>query len=197
MDKEKGNQQRQKQSSPSARRSTTSSRSRRRPVLFIGVSLLGLLGVGVAAIYLLSQQETDSNPVDVGTAADMSVNITATSPATAVPPTEPPQEVALQQQLRDLLKTVVGVNDILSLDIDVPGDEPPLIYVEISVSPGYNNTNIPDAFVAKVNETLNTTQYSDLVVIISDESQTVEYTFDSQNLVWSRNVLSGTAPTDS
>jgi hypothetical protein len=194
---EKNSSQQQKQSSPAARRSPFSSRSRRRPVLLIGASLLGLLGVGIAAIYLLSQQETDSLPADVGTATDTSVNITATSPATAVPPTEPPQEVTLQQQLQDWLKTVVGVNDVLSLDIDVPGDEPPLIYVEISVSPGYNNTSIPDALVAKVNETLNTTQYSDFVVIINDESQTVEYTFDSQNVVWSQTVLSGTAPSDS
>ncbi len=194
---EKNSGQQQKQSSRAARSSTSSSRSRRRPVLFIGASLLGLLGVGIAAIYLLSQQETDSPPADVGTTADTSVTVTATSPATAVPPTEPPQEVALQQQLRDWLKTVVGVNDVLSLDIDVPGDEPPLIYVEISVSPGYNTTSIPDAFVAKVNETLNTTQYSDFVVIINDETQTVEYTFDSQNVVWSQTVLSGTSSTDS
>ncbi len=192
---EKNSSQQQKQSSRAARSSTSSSLSRGRPVLFIGASLLGLLGVGIAAIYLLSQQETDSLPADVSTATD--TNVTATSPATAVPPTEPPQEVALQQQLRDWLKTVVGVNDVLSLDIDVPGDEPPLIYVEISVSPGYNTTSIPDAFVAKVNETLNTTQYSDFVVIISDETQTVEYTFDSQNVVWSQTVLSGTASTDS
>jgi hypothetical protein len=114
-----------------------------------------------------------------------------------VPPTEPPQEVDLQQQLKDWLMTVVGVTDVLSLDIDVPSDESPLVYAELNVSPGYNNTNIPDAIVAKANETLNTTQYSDFVVIINDETLVVEYSLDPETLVWNENVLADNTPPES
>jgi hypothetical protein len=163
--------------------------SRRRPVLFVGVTLL--LAVGVAAIYLLSTQGDNSAPLSGGAATATGMDTILTPQPTAVPPTEPPTEVAMQDQLRSWLGNVVGVTQVLSLDIDIPGDEAPLVYTEIDIGAGYNDTNIPNALVAKVNETLNTTQYSDFVVIMNDGSATIEYDFESQNATWSQTVLSG------
>jgi hypothetical protein len=158
-------------------------------MLLVGVTLL--LAVGIAVIYLLSAQGNDSSPVGGGAATATNANTVLTPQPTAVPPTEPPTEVAMQDQLRSWLRSVVGVTQVLSLDIDVPSDEAPLVYAEIDVSEGYNDTNIPDALVAKMNETLNTTQYSDFAVIMNDGSATIEYDFDSQNATWSQTVLSG------
>ena len=67
--------------------------------------------------------------------------------------------------------TVEGVNDVLALDIDVPNDEPPLVYAEIGVMPGYNDTRIPNIFVEKLLTIFDTTSYSDFVVIVNDGTQ--------------------------
>ena len=177
-----GNKQEQKQRRPATNGHETGSSSRQRSYFYVMVALIAFFGVLIAAIYVLSQQETDSP--------------TATAPvATQVPPTEPAQEVELQQQLRDWFMTVEGVNEVKSLDIDVPGDDSPLIYAELNVSPGYNNTSIPNAFVAKLNDTLNVTQYSDFVVIIDDGTQVVEYTLDLKNGVWNETLLNDLSST--
>jgi hypothetical protein len=189
MNTRNNNQPTPKQPSPSGSGSQSRRGSRSRPVLFVGVTLV--LAVGIAAIYLLSTRGDNSAPVSGGAATATSVDTVLTPQPTAVPPTEPPTEVAMQDQLRSWLAGVVGVTQVLSLDIDVPSDEAPLIYTEIDVDAGYNDTSIPDALVAKVNETLNTTQYSDFVVIMNDGAVTIEYDYDSQNATWSQTVLSG------
>jgi hypothetical protein len=158
-------------------------------VLIVGVTLL--LAVGIGAIYLLSTQGDNSSPVGGGAATATNADTILTPQPTAVPPTEPPTEVAMQDQLRGWLGNVVGVTQVLSLDVDVPSDEAPLVYAEVNISAGYNDTNIPDALVAKMNETLNTTQYSDFAVIMNDGTVTIEYDYDSQNATWSQTVLSG------
>jgi hypothetical protein len=184
MDTRNNRQQTPQQSSSSA----GTGRSRR--VLAGGVTLLVI--VVIAAIYLLSTRGNDSSPVGGGGAATATnANTILTPQPTAIPPTEPPTEVAMQDQLRGWLGNVVGVTQVQSLDIDVPSDEPPLIYAEVDISEGYNDTSIPEAFVAEVNQALNTTQYSDFVVIMNDGTVTIEYDFDSQNGTWSQTVLSG------
>ena len=164
--------------------------SSRRPVLFAGVTLL--LAIVIAAIYLLSTQGNTSSPsVGSGSATPINIDTILTPQPTAIPPTEPPTEVAMQDQLQSWLASVVGVTQVVSLDIDVPSDEAPLVYVELAVSPGYNDTNIPNTLVAKMNVTLNTTQYSDFAVIMNDGSATIEYDYDSQSATWTQTVLSG------
>lgn len=147
------------------------------------VVLLVLVVVSLVVIYALSQDDPDSSTTGA--------NLPATLPATTVPPTEAPQEVALQQQVRDWVLTVDGVTQVLTLDIDVPGDEPPLIYAELEVGPGHNNTSIPNQLVAKVNEVLSISQYSDFVVIMNDGTQVTEYTLNLETGGWSETVLTG------
>jgi hypothetical protein len=189
MDMRDNNRPSRKQPSPSGPGDPSGLGSSRRPVLFAGVTLL--LVVVIAAIYLLSTQGNDSSPVSGGAATATNMDTILTPQPTAIPPTEPPTEVAMQDQLESWLAGVVGVTQVLSLDIDVPGNEAPLVYAELDVSAGYNDTNIPNALVAKMNETLNTTQYSDFAVIMNDGSATIEYDYDSQTATWSQTVLSG------
>jgi hypothetical protein len=189
MDTRNNNRPSRKQPSPSEPGDQSGLRSSRRPVLFAAVTLL--LVVIIAAVYLLSTQGNNSSPESGGAATATNMDTILTPQPTAVPPTEPPTEVAMQDQSQSWLASVVGVTQVLSLDIDVPSDEAPLVYAEIDVSEGYNDTNIPNALVAKMNETLNTTQYSDFAVIMNDGSATIEYDFDSQNATWSQTVLSG------
>jgi hypothetical protein len=189
MNTRNNNRPTRKQPSPAESGDQSGLSSSRRPVLFAGVTLL--LAVSIATIYLLSTQGNNPAPVSRGGATATNTDTILTPQPTAVPPTEPPTEVAMQDQLQSWLGSMVGVTQVLSLDIDVPSDEAPLVYAEIAVSEGYNDTNIPDALVAKMNETLNTTQYSDFAVIMNDGSATIEYDFDSQNATWSQTVLSG------
>ena len=152
-----------------------------------------VLAIGGFGIYRLTQQNaapstqvTDSTAAAVapneGVTATPSIVLTAT--ATEIPPTEDSQEVNMQQQLRDWLATVEGVSQVLSFDVDIPGAEPPLVYVEVVVNSGFNNTKIPDQIVEKLNTVLNTTQYSDFTVIISDGSTTTEYDYDAASGLW-------------
>jgi hypothetical protein len=183
MDSRNNRQPTPQQSSSSA----GSGRSRR--VLAGGVTLVVI--VVIAAIYVLSTRGNDSSPVGGGAATATNANTILTPQPTAIPPTEPPTEVAMQDQLRSWLGSVVGVTQVQSLDIDVPSDEAPMIYAEVDISAGYNDTGIPEAFVGEVNQALNTTQYSDFTVIMNDGTVTIEYDFDSQNGTWSQTVLSG------
>jgi hypothetical protein len=199
MTKASDGKQKQEQPVPGAQAHRTRSRSRQRSVLYLLVAVIGLAGVSILAVYGLTRKETVSptqTPGVLHTVADSSVSATATPPATEVPPTEPPKEVSLQQQLRDWFMTVGGVSKVSSLDIDVPNNEPPLVYAEIEVTPGYNDTRIPNIFVGKLNEALATTQYSDFVIIINDGTQVVEYDFDSKNTVWSETLLADNSPAE-
>jgi zona occludens toxin (predicted ATPase) len=199
MTKANNSKQKPEPSVPDAQAQRTRSWSRQRSVLYLLVVLIGLVGVSIVAVYGLTRKATVSpteTPGVMRTVADSSVTATATPPATAVPPTEPPKEVSLQQQLRDWLVTIGGVSKVSSLDIDVPDNEPPLVYAEIEVTPGYNDTRIPNIFVGKLNEALATTQYSDFVIIINDGAQVVEYDFDSKNVVWSETLLADNSTAD-
>jgi hypothetical protein len=197
MTKASGGKQKQERPVPGAQAPRTRSRSRQRWIVYLVAALMGLVGVSIVAVYGLTRKETVSpteTPGAIHTVADSPVSTTATPPATEVPPTEPPHEVSLQQQLSDWLVTVGGVTKVSSLDIDVPDNEPPLVYAEIEVTPGYNDTRIPNMFVGKLNEALATTQYSDFVIIINDGTQVVEYDFDSKNAVWSETLLADNSP---
>jgi hypothetical protein len=164
---------------------------------YLFISLLIVFGLGILAIYGLSSRETVL-PTAVGEepsiASDSTVTVLARPSATEVPPTEAAQEVGLQQQLRDWFVGVEGVSQVLTLDVDVPIGDPPLIYAEIVVSPGFNDTRIPDMFVQKLNETLNTTDYSDFVIIVNDELRVVEYRFDSESILWHQTELTSAVP---
>lgn len=166
---------------------------RQRYQLHLIIALIVIFGLGILAIYTLSLRET-SLPTVPGEATRLTpVSTGSVSPSpsvTEVSPTENYEEVGLQQQVRDWFVTVEGVNNVLSLDIDVPGNEPPLVYAEIAVNPGFNDTRIPDILVQKLNDMLNTTQYSDLVVIINDGQQIVEYMLDLENSGWNQTELS-------
>ena len=164
--------------------------SRRRSALYFAVFLIGILVVGFALIYSLNRPTTGlpDQPVTEPTAIETAI-VSNAPVATVVPPTEPAQEVSLQQQLRDWFMTVEGVNDVLSLDIDVPNDEPPLVYAEIGVMPGYNDTRIPNMFVEKLMTIFDTPSYSDFVVIVNDGTQTVEYILDSETTTWQETAL--------
>jgi len=159
---------------------------------YLMLTMLTLAGVGLAALYIASLDESAPSSASSNVAASAPTGTTvrtAAPQATQPPPPEPSQEVELQQQLRDWLVSTTGVTNVLSLDIDVPAGEAPLVYAEIEVSPGYNNTGIPEIFAARLNEALDVTQYSDLVVIIDDGVQTVEYTFDPEARAWNETLL--------
>ena len=193
--------QKRQQASRAGKKVNTVSNSRQRSRLYILITVVIILGVSGLVIYGLSQQKpvaptevTDSTAVAVapteGVSATASVVPSAT--ATPIPPTEDSHEVSLQQQLRDWLASVDGVTKVLSFDVDIPGDEPPLAYVEVVVNSGYNDTHIPDEVVQKLNSVLNTTQYSDFAIIMNDGSSTIEYAFDSKSNSWNQTVLAAT-----
>ncbi len=161
-------------------------RSRGLSLLLGAVIFLALVVAGLVAVNALSQNESESS--GGGT------NATSTLPPTDVPPTEAPQEVALQQQVRDWVQAVEGVTQVLTLDIDVPGDEPPLIYAELEVEPGFNTTSVPNQLVAKVSEILGASQYSDVVVIMNDGTLVTEYTLNLESGGWNETILTSSAP---
>lgn len=170
--------------------------SRVRFFVYLTVSALVLAGAALATVYFLPPDDTlpttDLYDATSATSAPATDSIVAPL-ATSIPPTEPSEEVAVQNQLRSWFATVSGVTNVHSLDIDMPADEPPLVYVEIDVRPGYNNQRLPETFVAKLNEVLGVTRYSDLVVIIDDGELMIEYTFDSENTVWHETLLTSNA----
>lgn len=177
----------------------TSSESRTR--LYLVVALVIILAIGGFGIYRLTQQNAvqptqaiDSSAAAVAPteAVTATPSIVLTATATEIPPTENSQEVSMQQQLREWLATVDGVSQVSSFDVDIPGDEAPLGYVEAVVKSGYNNTKIPDAIVEKLKTVLNTSQFSDLAVILSDGSKTTEYDYDSASGSWNQTELSTT-----
>lgn len=166
---------------------TWRSRQRWMWVLAGGITLV-LVVLGAVAVAVRGQSD------DSGASNDVAANTTVTPLATMVPPTEPPREVSIQTQLADWLMTVSGVEDVLSLDIDTSTDEPPLIYAELTVSPGFNNSGIPAEFAARVNDVLLTRQYSDFVIIMGDGQQIVEYALNFQTSTWDETVLSVVSP---
>jgi hypothetical protein len=199
-------EQKRKQATTSENKVITASNSGRSR-LYILITVVVILLVGGFVIYRLMQQ--NQNPVtptqvaestsSVAVAATESSSATpsvvpsATVTATPIPPTEDSHEVTLQQQLRDWLGTVDGVSKVLSFDVDLPGDESPLGYVEIVVKSGSNDTHIPDKIVEKLKTELKTTQFTDLAVIMSDGSTTTEYDYDSKANTWNQTVLTFTA----
>jgi hypothetical protein len=180
------------------------SRNQRR--LYVLVAILVILGLSVLVIYRVSQQAPAAPnaagvPTVVGEATQIVLAVTAMPSliptATELPPTENSHEVSLQQQLRDWLSTVQGVSQVLSFDVDIPDNEAPLAYVEVNVESGYNDTHIPDEIVQKLNSVLNTTNYSDLTVIMNDVSSIVQYSFDSTVSTWNQVVLASTPSSES
>jgi hypothetical protein len=190
-------EKKQQQALRAGKKRNAKSNSRRRYPLYLFMALITILGLSILAIYRLSLPETVP-PTVAGEAtsiiSDSTARVSAGPSATEIPPTEDSQEVGLQEQLRDWFMTVDGVNNVLSLDVDVLSDGPPLVYAEIGVNPGYNDTRIPDIFMQKLNDSLNTTRYSDFVIIINDELRVVEYAFDSENIVWQQTELASTTP---
>ena len=190
-------EKKQQQALRAGKERNTKSNTRWRYRLYLLMALITIFGLSIVVIYGLSLRETVL-PTVAGEAtriiSDSTVSVSASPVVTEVLPTEDSQEVGLQQQLRDWFLTVDGVNRVSTLDVDVPGDHPPLVFAEIGVSPGYNDTRIPDVFVQKLNDALNTTQYSDFVIILNDELRIVEYMFDSENIVWHQTELAATTP---
>ena len=196
--------QKRQQASQSKTKENKGTASQSRTRLFLLVALVIILAIGGFAIYRTTQQNpvpstqvTDSTALAVapteGVTATPFVVLTVT--ATEIPPTENSQESSLQQQLRDWLATVEGVSQVLSFDVDIPGDEPPLVYVELLATAGHNDTHIPELLVQKLNETLNTTQYSDFLIIINDDQRVIEYRFNSVNNTWEQTELSSSIAT--
>lgn len=167
-------------------------RSRRRSLPYMAIVLMGILVFGAVAVALLNRDD-DESP---GPSNAIPATAAATQESTPLPPVEPTQEVALQQQLTAWFLTVAGVDSVSSLDVDVPADEPPLVYAEIAVSPGYNDSRIPETLIAHLKELLNTSQFSDVVVIIDDGAHMTEYTLDPASMVWNDNLLSGPSEPD-
>jgi len=195
--------QKRQRASQEVKKVTTEPNSQQRSRLYILITVVVILVVSGAVIYGLSQQKPAPTQVvestSVAAASTPSVSVTppaipsATATATPIPPTEDLKEVSLQQRLRDWLTDVSGVSQVLSFDVDIPGDEPPLAYVEVMVEQGYNDTHIPDKIVQKLNDELKTKQYSDFSIIMSDGSTTTEYAFDSKSSSWNQTVLAFTA----
>jgi len=198
--------QKRKQSTTSENKvnTTTNSGNSGRSRLYVLIALLVILVVGGFGIYRLSQQNAvPSTPTIEATSAAAVATSTIESAtaaptivlsptATDIPPTENGQEVTLQQSLREWLAAVKGVSKVLSFDVDIPGDEPPLGYVEVVVDSGFNDTNIPDQIAEKLKTELKTTEFSDLAVIMSDGSTTTEYDYDSKSSSWNQTQLSST-----
>jgi hypothetical protein len=194
------NQQQQQLSQTDKNVSSPAHRGRSR--LYVGIALVLILAVGGFAIYRLSQQNAvPSTPTAEGTnlavvpttqAEIATANPTIDLSPTDIPPTENGQEVSLQQKLRDWLATVEGVSKILTFDVDVPGDVLPLGYVEVVVNSGFIDTKIPGLIVEKLKTELNTTEFSDLTIILSDGSTTTEFNYDSKAGSWNQTELSST-----
>jgi hypothetical protein len=169
--------------------------------LYLLFAIVIILVIGSLAIYRLKQQTpvsstqgTDNTAVAAAPTENIAVtlSIVLNPTETEIPPTEDSQEVSLQQKLRDWLTSVQGVTQVLSFDVDIPGDEPPLVYVELVVNSGYDDTKIPDLIVKKLNDELKTTKYSDFAVIMNDGSTTTEYDYDSAGSAWNQTVLAST-----
>jgi hypothetical protein len=196
--------QKRQQSSPTDKKvsaAASSGRSR----LYILVAFVLILAIGFFAVYRLSQQNAVPPTATLeGTSAAVVPTVPAESATatptivlsptpTDIPPTENGQEVTLQRRLHDWLATVEGVSKVLTFDVDMPGDEAPLGYVEMIVNSGFNDTKIPDLIAEKLKTELNSTQFSDLTVIMSDGSTTTEYDYVSKTSSWNQIELSSTA----
>jgi hypothetical protein len=193
--------QKRQQASQTKTVTNTSALSQSRTRLYLLIVTVIILVIGGLAISRLTQQTAvpPTQVIDntaVAAVPTQSVSLTPstvlTPTETEVPPTEDSHEVSLQQKLREWLTSVDGVTQVLSFDVDIPGDEPPLVYVELVVGSGYNDTKIPDQIVKKLNDELKTTQYSDFAVIVSDGSATTEYDYDSASSSWNQTQLAST-----
>ena len=196
-------EQKRQPTSQTEQKTNSAPTSKQRLRLYILIAVVIILGVSSLIIYNLSQRKS----IPTTEVAEATRNIAASTPSTAVtvpatstvmpsatpiPPTEDSKEVSLQQRLRDWLASVEGVSQVLSFDVDIPGDEPPLGYVEVVVNSGYNDTKIPDQIAEKLKTELKTTEFSDLAVIMSDGSTTTEYDYDSKSSSWNQTELSST-----
>ena len=181
--------------------------TRRTPIL-LGIVLISIIVLG--GFLVLTLQNDDENP-EPTSAANLDVTDTNTegeptaaphtavdedaatdipTPATETPVvTEDPQELSLQEQLETWLLELEGVDSVISLDVDIPEGQPPLVYTELVVFPGNNNTAIPDAFIQHLNDSLDTTTYSDFVVIISDGQAVTEYILNIEDETWQETEL--------
>jgi hypothetical protein len=190
--------QKRQQTQQAGKAQNKQSNYRPRYFRYVLIILPILIGLSILVFYGLPRRETVLPIVVPEVTQVISVPTASVPPSsspTEVRPTENTQEASLQEQLRDWFVTVEGVKNVLSLDVDVADGEPPLVYAEILVNAGGNDTRIPDRFVQKMNETLNTTQYSDFVIIINDETRIVEYAFDSEKIMWHQTELASTTPT--
>lgn len=169
--------------------------SRMRFFAYLALSALVIAGVALAAVYFLSLDDTvpATGSDNAASAAFASADSTPAPVPTSIPPTEPSEEIEVQDALQSWFATVAGVTNVRSLDIDVPAGEPPLVYAEIDVEPGYSGQQMAETFVTKLNEVLGVTRYSDLVIIIDDGAQVIEYTFDSDDTIWHETLLASNA----
>jgi cytoskeletal protein RodZ len=195
-------EKKRQRASQEVKKVSTEPNSSRRIGLFAVIAVVIILGIGSLIILNFSKQNAAS-PTTVAETTQDTVISTATAfivptivpsaTPTAIPPTEDLKEVSLQQKLRDWLSGVNGVDHVLSFDVDMPGNEAPLAYVEVVVKQGYNDTHIPDQVLQKLDDELNTKDYSDFSIIMSDGSTTTEYDLDAKSHTWNQTVLSFTA----
>ena len=194
-------EQKRQPTSQTEQKANSAPTARQRSRLYMLIAVVIILGIGSLIILNLPKQSPSTTQVAEATQDSTALTPTAfivpslvpSATPTLIPPTEDLKEVSLQQRLRDWLSGVNGVDKVLSFDVDLPGNEPPLAYVEVVVKQGFNDTHIPDQIVQKLNDELKTKEYSDFSIIMSDGSTTTEYAFDSKNSVWNQTVLATTA----
>jgi hypothetical protein len=122
-------------------------------------------------------------------------NSTSFSSNTAIPTEmENIEELSLQEEVHSEILALDAVDAIISLDIDLSEDQAPLVYIDLVLNSGYSNVQTADLIKQELNTLLDTTDYSDFVLIASDGLMVMEYKYNAETNTWYENQLVYTTP---
>ena len=146
-----------------------------------------------------SSLQASPAPTNTVEANLVTAQVQASPVATNIPPTDviitpDAQELSLQEQVQLDLLNLEPVDTIITLDVDLPEGQPPLVYLEVVLQTGYNNIQTIDMIKQQLDSRLNTSQYSDFLLIASDGLRAVEYTLNVGTNTWIENQLLDVTP---
>jgi hypothetical protein len=122
-------------------------------------------------------------------------NSTSFSSNTAIPTDmENIEELSLQEEVHSEIMALEAVDAIISLDIDLSEGQAPLVYIDLVLNSGYSNVQTADLIKRELNTLLDTTDYSDFVLIASDGLMVIEYKYNAETNTWYENQLVYTTP---
>lgn len=118
----------------------------------------------------------------VAATAERAVTLTAFVQSTDEPLSE-------SDQLRDAIRNIDGVEDVLLTSILRDPEGLPIVGAEVLVRNGFNTTVTADTYLQAVQQTLATARFSFVSIIINDGNTAVDYIYDFEGDVWSQTEL--------